>query len=78
MEAGRLCEEPECCEWGEANWLESECGMCEIIMIPAVEHEKDEDSLYENYYGSPDDDGDICYVCLTNLTNSKLKEKYKK
>lgn len=69
--AGRLCEEKDCCEWGDLNWCEAICVKCDIEFIPAREHEKDNnnDNRYQNYYGSNDDEGDICYKCLCKLNN---------
>jgi|TARA_R110000772_G_C13104053_1_gene420018 hypothetical protein len=69
MDAGRMCEEADCCAWGDANWMESECWKCDKTIIPAREHDKDNcrDNRYYNYYSSEEDIGDICFKCLCNL-----------
>ena len=69
MEPGRMCEELDCCEWGDANNMESECWKCHKTIIMRYEHDKDNrfDNRYYNYYSSEDDEGDICYDCLCTL-----------
>ena len=66
-EAGRLCEEEDCCEFGDINNQESECCKCDKTMIPSEEHDKDDSELFLKYYGSEEDDGDICYECLCKI-----------
>lgn len=66
-EPGRLCEEEDCCDYGDANNQLSECCVCSRQMIPSEEHDKDESELFTKYYGSEEDDGDICYECLCKI-----------
>jgi hypothetical protein len=66
-EAGRLCEEEDCCEYGDTNNIETECCKCSREMIPSEEHNKDYSELFQKYYGSEEDDGDICYECLCKI-----------
>lgn len=70
MDAGRMCEETGCCDYGDANNMETECCMCSKLIIPREEHDKsfeEQSELYNNYYGSDLDDGDICYECLKKI-----------
>ena len=71
MDAGRLCPETGCCEYGDLNNEETECCECKKIIIPVEEHEFDKKEYYQNYYGSELDDGDICYECLEKIFESK-------
>ena len=68
LDAGRWCEELDCCEWGDLNNKLTDCTFCPNKFIPYKNHELDFD-LYKRYYEN-DDDGDICIHCL--------KEYYKK
>ena len=67
MEAGRLCEEEECCEWGDLNNVITFCYVCDKNFIPNDEHDKDISNSFLYYYGSEKDVGDICYKCLKEL-----------
>ena len=50
----------------DQNEHESECCKCDKTIIPSEEHELDPE-LYDDYYGSEEDDGDICYDCLKDI-----------
>ena len=65
--AGRLCCETECCEWGNINSESTNCSICDISFIPNIEHNKDINDYYIEYYGTDKDDGDICLLCLINI-----------
>jgi hypothetical protein len=78
MDAGRLCEEKDCCDWGDINNLNTECFTCSKSIVPKEEHDKsfqEETEYYNEYYGTELDDGDICYNCLTKIIKLKSDEK---
>ena len=77
-ECGIVLEEEDCCEFGDINNQESECCKCDKTMIPSEEHNKDSSDLYVRYYGSEEDDGDICYKCCVRLTEETLEESFKR
>ena len=75
MEAGRMCEEIDCCEWGDYNNEETYCLSCDITFIPKDEHDKDTQKIYDWYYFGKDDidEGDICFKCVKKLFISHKK-----
>lgn len=66
MEAGRLCEERECCEYGDLNWEITQCINCNCDFLPVKHHDRDRDHLYYDYYDNYDE-GDICFDCVAPL-----------
>lgn len=69
MEAGRMCEEKQCCEWGDYNNEPTYCVHCDKTFIPNEEHDEDTEGIYNWYYFGDDDvdEGDICFACVKIL-----------
>lgn len=60
-------EEYEGEEEGDLNRQPSTCFVCDQEITPRDEHDCDlpaSAELFDKYYGSNNDDGDICYECL--------------
>jgi DNA modification methylase len=74
LDAGRWCEEDECCEYGDLNRTLTDCSFCPNKFFPFENHQIDFD-LYNRYY-TEDDDGDICYHCLRDYYKEREIPEY--
>jgi DNA modification methylase len=74
LDAGRWCEEDECCEYGDLNRTLTDCSFCPNKFFPFENHQIDF-NLYNRYY-TEDDDGDICYHCLRDYYKEREIPEY--